>query len=244
MRIESMLNSTRAKSMAIGLMFLVLMTQALAGGVNKSVNVPAGSETDSQSSVNGSITVGSKATVKGSLETVNGAIRIDDEANVGSVGTVNGSIKIGSQVHTGDIRGVNGSIRLGDQAVVDGQISVVNGKISVDSGSRIDGDVSNVNGELQIIGSEIGGDLSTVNGDVLLTDNSVLKGDLVIKKPSGWSWKNQREPRIVIGAGSRVAGTIRLERKVELYIHETASVGGVSGEMTMDDAVRFSGDHP
>jgi hypothetical protein len=37
---------------------------------------------------------------------------------------------------------------------------------------------------------------------------------------------------------------IELEREVDLFISESAEVGGVSGEMTMDDAVRFSGDQP
>ena len=39
-------------------------------------------------------------------------------------------------------------------------------------------------------------------------------------------------------------GVIKLEREVELFISETASVGGVKGVMSMDDAVRFSGDKP
>ena len=37
---------------------------------------------------------------------------------------------------------------------------------------------------------------------------------------------------------------IRLEREVELYISESAEVGGVKGKMSMDDAVRFSGKKP
>ena len=94
--------------------------------------------------------------------------------------------------------------------------------------------------------AEIGGDLSTVNGDIDLEDRSVVKGDLIVEAPSGWysDKEKRRKPRVVIGPGSRVEGTIVLERKVELYISETAEVGGVSGEMTMDDAVRFSGERP
>ena len=51
-------------------------------------------------------------------------------------------------------------------------------------------------------------------------------------------------PEVVIGPGSRVHGTIRLEREVKLYISDTAEVGGVSGVMSLTDAVRFSGEHP
>jgi hypothetical protein len=35
-----------------------------------------------------------------------------------------------------------------------------------------------------------------------------------------------------------------LEQKVEHYIRESAEVGGMTGEMSMDDAVRLSGAKP
>ena len=106
-------------------------------------------------------------------------------------------------------------------------------------------DVSNVNGEIQLSAAEVGGNLSTVSGDVWLNDGSTVKGDLIVEKNSGWSWgSNKRKPKIVIGPGSKVGGEIVLEREVELYISESAEVGGVSGKMSMDDAVRFSGDKP
>jgi hypothetical protein len=41
-----------------------------------------------------------------------------------------------------------------------------------------------------------------------------------------------------------VQGEIRLEREVELFISDSAEVGGVSGKLGMDDAVRFSGSRP
>ena len=105
--------------------------------------------------------------------------------------------------------------------------------------------VSNVNGEITLIGAEVGGDVSTVNGDVTLDDGSTLRGDLVMEKPGGWGWgKDKRKPTVIIGRNSRVLGRIVLEREVELYIHDTAEVGGVTGEMSLGDAVRFSGDRP
>jgi len=48
----------------------------------------------------------------------------------------------------------------------------------------------------------------------------------------------------VIGPGSTVEGVIDLEREVDLYISASANVGGGKCEMSMDDAVRFSGDKP
>ena len=94
--------------------------------------------------------------------------------------------------------------------------------------------------------SEVGGDVQTVSGSVHLSDAARVKGDIVVEKPNSWwgSNKERKMPEIVIGPGSVVEGTIVLEREVKLYISETAEVGGVEGAMTMDDAVRFSGDRP
>jgi len=68
----------------------------------------------------------------------------------------------------------------------------------------------------------------------------------VVEKPgkSGWFNKDTRVPTVIVGPGCRVEGTLRLEREVKLYISESASVGAVEGVMSMDDAIRFSGDRP
>jgi hypothetical protein len=241
-----MRNITRIATLSASLLALLLAAPAIALGINKSININAGSESRGASTVNGSITVGSGATVKGSLETVNGAIRIDDDAMVEDVETVNGSIKLDSGVNADDVEGVNGAIRIGKNVIISGEVSVVNGKIGVDAGSSIAEDLSNVNGEISITGAEIGGNLTTVNGDVSLTEGARLHGDLNIEKPGGinWSKNNSRKPRIIIGPGSRVDGNIIVEREVELYISDTAEVGGVSGVMSIDQAVRFSGERP
>lgn len=232
------------RSVVIWAFGLAIASNVNAGSINKSISIEAGSQSGGQSSVNGSISVGRGATVTGSLETVNGAIRIDDGAQVEDLHTVNGSIKLGDNVVADSISGVNGSIRLGNNATIKGEVSVVNGRISSDGGSTIESDVSNVNGELQIADTRIGGNLSTVNGDVTLTDSSRVAGDLIVEKPSERNYGNRREPRVVIGPGAIVEGDVHLERKVELFIHESARVGSVSGVMSMDDAVRFSGNRP
>jgi hypothetical protein len=133
-----------------------------------------------------------------------------------------------------------------ENVTVDGYIEAVNGSIGIDNGSSVSRYVSNVNGEIEVEGSQIDGDLSTVNGDVLLTDGSTLGGDLTVAKQSGWGWnsKKKRIPTVVIGPNSRVLGTIRLEREVRLYISDSAEVGDVEGELSMDDAIRFTGDRP
>ena len=237
----------KTPSFAVCVSLIALFSAAPANGmdVNRSVRIDSGAESAGQSTVNGSITVGTNAIVGGSLETVNGSIRIDDGVRLGDASTVNGSIRIGDGVIAEDIESVNGTIRIRHNAKISGRVSVVNGKIQVGAGSSVANDVSNVNGELRIEGTEIGGDLSTVTGDVWLMDDSVLRGDLIIEKPGGWGWgRNRRKPKIVIGPDSRVLGTIKAGHEIELYLSDSAEVGGVSGEASLDQAVRFSGNRP
>ena len=239
-----MVKSRSTFTLGAGLLALMLVAPACAN-VNKSITIGDNTETDGESTVNGSIAIGSGSTVNGSLSTVNGTIRIDEDSRARDVETVNGSIRIGNGAAVEDVDSVNGSIRLGERVSVDGEISVVNGKISLDRGTTVADNVSNVNGEFQISGATIGGNLSTVNGDVWLMDDSTLEGDLIVEKPGGRGWNSdKRVPKIVIGPGSRIVGMIELEREVELFISDTAEVGGVTGEMSLDDAERFSGSRP
>ena len=232
----------------IAIVFLVMLMAVPVYGasVNKSIKVAAGSESDGESSVNGSITVGEGAVVSGSLGTVNGSVRVGENAQVKGVETVNGSVTIGSGVKSGELSTVNGAIGVGADTSVKGAIETVNGKISLDTGSSVSGSVENVNGSISLVGSEIGGNLTTVTGDIDLSDASVIKGDIIVEKPGGWNFSltKPRVPEITIGPGSRVDGKIELEREVKLFISDTAEVGGVEGEMSLDDAVRFSGKRP
>jgi hypothetical protein len=239
-----MLTKPNLTSIATALLVLALVSPAYGFNINKSIDIEAGSQSGGQSTVNGSITVGDGAGVDGGLETVNGPIRVDDNARIQDADTVNGSIRVGSGVNAGGLNSVNGSISVGENSTIEGEIGVVNGRISLDTGSSVSDDVSNVNGEIEVSGAGIGGSLTTVNGDVTLSGNSTLQGDLVVEKPHGGNWNRDRKPRIVVGPGAKVLGEIRLEREAELYISDSAEVGGVSGVMTLDDAVRFSGDRP
>lgn len=229
----------------VGLL-LLLMAVPVYASVNKSIKIDAGSESDGGSTVNGSISVGKGATVTGSLETVNGKIRVDDDSRIENANTVNGNLTLGDNVTADSLETVNGGITVGEGGSLSGDIEAVNGGIGLGAGSTVAGNVGNVNGSMDFEGSEIGGNVSTVSGDVELSDAAVIKGDLIIEKP-GFSWfgsKNDKEPKIVIGPGSSVEGKIVLEREVELYISETAEVGGVEGVMSLDDAIRFSGNRP
>ncbi|MCH7981632.1 MAG: hypothetical protein IID59_09015 [Proteobacteria bacterium] len=226
-----------------GLAALVFSLPAYSND-NKSVRIDDGAESNGASTVNGSITVGKKATVTGSLSTVNGSIRVGEGSRIEDASTVNGSLRISDDSHTEDLQTVNGGIRVGEQVVVDGEITAVNGKINVNTGSSVDGEVSNVNGSIVLSGSTVARDVSTVNGDIRVVDGAVVKGDVIVEEVSNSFFGNGKKPTVVIGPGSRVEGVLLLKREVKLYISDRAEVGGVEGVMSMDDAVRFSGDRP
>lgn len=224
---------------------LCIASPALGLNMNKSITIGEGTQTNGHSTVNGSITIGRSAIVDGGLETVNGSITVHEDARIRDAETVNGSVRLGTGVAADDVSSVNGTIRLGDNVTLEGEISVVNGKIATGTGTRIARSVSNVNGEMQIEGTDIGGDLTTVNGDVWLMNGTILRGDLTVEKPGGWNWgRDRRKPRVVIGPGSQVLGRIHFEREVELFLSDTATVGDITGETTLADAVRFSGSRP
>lgn len=228
-----------------GLAALILALPA-QGSVNKSIRIDDGATSDGESSVNGSLTVGTDATVTGRLNTVNGTIRIGAGSVIEKAETVNGGIRLDDNVRARDLETVNGAIKLGRNVGIEGDVTAVNGSITADEGGTISGKASNVNGDIELVASTVGGDVATVSGDVELWDGAVIRGDLVVQEPKGWSWGKQdrNRPKIVIGPGCRVEGTIRLEREVRLYISETAEVGGVTGKQSLDDAVRFSGKRP
>jgi hypothetical protein len=194
--------------------------------VNGSVRAEAGAKYDELSTVNGSITVGRGAHAR-TVETVNGGINVDDQAEIGSLETVNGGIDIGEAV------------------VVSQGVSTVNGAIDIERGSRVEGKVETVNGRIQLMASEIGRGIETVNGDITVGADSIVRGGILVEEPSGSGWFNwgnkpKRTPKIVIGRNALVEGTLEFKREVELYVHDSASVGKVIGAT----AKRFSGEYP
>ena len=230
----------------VGLLVMLMAVPVYGASVNKSIKIDAGTEADGATTVNGSISVGDGAVVTGTLQTVNGKIRVGDNSTIEDAQTVNGSLSISDGVKADELTTVNGSVSVGENATVNGEIEAVNGSILVEKGSKVTDNIGNVNGAIDLQGSEVGGNISTVNGDIDLSDAAVVMGDLIVEKPNSWSFgnNNSRKPKIIIGPGSEVRGTIELEREVELYISKTAKVGSVEGVMSMNDAVRFSGERP
>ncbi|HEY5851392.1 MAG TPA: hypothetical protein VIT62_11575 [Lysobacter sp.] len=190
--------------------------------------------------VNGSITVeaGQQA---GKLETVNGSIKIGAGARAGDAETVNGSISAAEDVQAGGLETVNGSIRVGEKARLDGGLETVNGGVFVDRNGEVRGSIETVNGAIGLVDTDVGGDITTVNGDLTVGVGSHVKGRIHYTKPTqSWFSYNRRDPRVIIGPNAVVDGPLVFERKVTLYVHNTAKTGAITGAT----AVRFDGAQP
>lgn len=189
--------------------------------------------------VNGSITA-EAGQAYGDLSTVNGSIRIEDGARVRDAETVNGSVKVGDNAQVDDLGTVNGSIRTGTGLRASGDIETVNGSVFVDRGGQIDG-VSTVNGAIGLVDSDLSGGIQTVTGDITVGAGSHVRGGIKVEKPSSnWlpiSFGKRRTPRIIIGPDAVVEGPLVFEQEVNLYVHETARTGRITGAT----AVRYSG---
>ncbi|MFY2763709.1 hypothetical protein [Arenimonas sp. MALMAid1274] len=193
------------------------------------ITAEAGKEYGSLETVNGGITVREGAQVR-QAETVNGGIHIHNRARLGSAETVNGGIELGDVASARSLETVNGGIDLGAGSLVEQNVETVNGGIRGEKGARVRGDASTVNGKLDFTGGEIGGDLVTTNGDILL-ESTTVAGGIRVEKPNS-TWFNsgkQRKPRIVVGPGSVVQGSLVFEREVELFVHASAKIGPVTG---------------
>jgi DUF4097 and DUF4098 domain-containing protein YvlB len=176
----------------------------------------------------------------GDLDTVNGGIHIGRDAVVESAETVNGGVRLERGARANSVDTVNGGITLDENAIVTGDAETVNGGIELDTGAEVGGRASNVNGGIELTGARVNRGLETVNGDITLRNGARVDGGILMKKPRGWSWGKQRTPRVVIGPNSSVSGDLVFEREVELYVHESASIGTVTGAT----AKRYSGALP
>jgi len=211
------------------------------------------------SALTDSFTLADGSTYDDDISLVNGRIDIGADCRVnGEVGSVNGAIQVGNATRLGDISGVNGRIQLGEKVEVDGEIASVNGRIELGSGSRVSGEVESVNGRISAAeGVVIEGQLSSVNGriemrgaraaslvtnnsGILLDEGTVIAGALTVRKSQGISFSAGSPPKIVIGRDVRIEGPLTFEREVELYVHESATVGEISGA----EAVSYSGEAP
>jgi len=167
----------------------------------------------------------------GSHSTVNKSIRIDDNSTTGDVDSVNGSIRIGANSFVKSVESVNGSIKIGNDVTVDMGVDAVNGSITLQAGCEVGGDVESVNGSIRLQNTRVAGDVETINGQTRILEGSEVSGNVVVRKPRGWSINKRRQPvRVEIGKDVLVHGDLIFEHAVELTIHDTAKVGEIIGD--------------
>jgi len=168
---------------------------------------------------------------------VNGSINIEAGRKVGSVSTVNGSISIGDDASVAKADTVNGSVTLGARTKAT-SVSAVNGRITLAREADVSGALGNVNGDIKLDGAHVAGGIRTNSGSIDIGANSRIEGGILVEKSSGWSlWKGE-PPRVVIGPGAVVQGTLKFEREVKLYVSDRATIGTVVGATP----IRFAGD--
>lgn len=214
-------------------MLAVLLGAALIGG-------PTRAAEPTISKVNGSIDIAANQH-NGDLSTVNGSIHINSNAVVGHTSTVNGSITLDSHAAAAALATVNGAIHLQEAARVTGGIQAVNGKLTLDNDADVANGLTNVNGAIRVAAAHVGGIIDTSSGDIELGPNAHVDGGIHVQEDSSWFhfwfWSDDT-PRIVIGPGSVVGGTLKFERKVKLYVSDRASIGPVVGA----SAIKYSGE--
>jgi hypothetical protein len=84
------------------------------------------------------------------------------------------------------------------------------------------------------------GRIKTVSGDIDVGAGSRVGGGILVEEPSGWGSSRRDPPRIVIGPGAVVDGTLEFEYEVELYVSDRATVGPIKGAT----AQTFTGERP
>lgn len=182
------------------------------------------------SKVNGGIQVSAEERV-GDVSSINGGIDLGSDAVAAKLDTVNGGIDLGERVEIERAETINGGILVSHDVTVHGSLSTVNGSIQTNPGTLIEERVSTVNGKIRLRDTRVGEDVQTSNGDILLTDGSVVEGDVIVKGRRSWFGRlfgfAQKSSKIIIDANSSVMGDIHLYREVDLDIADGAVVGDV-----------------
>lgn len=213
------------------LLSLLLLSSSLAlaqpdiDKVNSSIRTEVGATYGSLSTVNGSIRVESGVTAA-AVETVNGSVTVADNATLDSAETVNGTISIGenSTVKKG-LESVSGTIRVGAGTRVGGGIETVNGSVFL-THAQVAESIESVNGSISLQASKVQGNLELTNGNILVGRDSLVHGDIIVRKSSGiFSWFGKsKPPKVTIEAGATVEGRLVFEREVQLSVDPGANV--------------------
>ena len=221
--------AVRRRAGALGVLGVLL---GLAG-----CDLPGG---DASHKINGAVHV-EAGKPAGSAETVNGSVHVDANATVTAAATVNGSIHLGAHASAASAKTVNGAITLDDGARVSGNVESVNGALTLHDGADVAGALKNVAGRIELSGAHVAGGIRTIAGDISILGSSKVEGGIRVEKPESELIRVGSDvPRVVVGPGASVQGTLKFEREVRLYVSDKATIGPVTGAT----AVSYSGDAP
>jgi DUF4097 and DUF4098 domain-containing protein YvlB len=217
------------------------MMLVLSAGCGNSVNGNVTATREGGSTVNGSVRVPA-GQQSGPVSSVNGSIDIETGATVGAAHAVNGEIEVGAHATVDSLVTVNGGITVGESSRVKGDAKTVNGEIDLKDSVQVEGSVKTVEGAIILTAAHVAGGLHTVAGNIEVLGASHVEGGILVEKPNGglFSTSSTSKPRIIVGPGAVVQGTLRFEREVQLYVSDKATIGPVEGAT----AVPFSGDKP
>ncbi len=123
----------------------------------------------------------------------------------------------------GGVESVSGRIAIGAGSRVGGDIEAVNGDITL-TRVELDGGIENVNGTITLQGTRVARGIETVNGDIFIGRDSVVRGDLIVRRPRGISLGRSVPPKVTIESGATVDGRLVFEREVTLSIAPDAKV--------------------
>lgn len=188
--------------------------------------------------INKSITIDDGRTVRGSQNTVNGSIHIGSDCKLnGNCRSVNGVIRVGSDSKVRDLQAVNGRVTVERNVIVRGKIESVNGSVSCDQGVEIYKSITTVNGSIDLENTMVERDINTYNGDITLSDETNVRGDIIVKKSKGRSRRRRRltieitedsvvegdiivkdrtmDVKVILSQGGRVEGRIKNAEVIE-----------------------------
>lgn len=189
--------------------------------------------------INKSIRIADGTTTGSSLTSINGSVNIGSGAEVqGGTRTINGGIKVGDDSRTEKLSSINGRLRIGDRVTVDGNLQSINGTIKSGEGTLVTGSIETVNGDVDLAGTTIHKDLETVNGSVILDGESLIQGDLIVKKSRGSNHHEQKPLEITIRRGSVIEGDIEVLDKDRKVVVRLSDGGIVMGEIRGAEVIR------
>src|ERR1044072_6339239 len=154
--------------------------------------------------------------------------------------TITHDISLAASGRAKSLASMSGAITLHRDSRVTGEVETGNGELVLEPGAEVAGDLSNDTGTIRINGARVGGRVSTTYGDIYVGADSQLDGGILVRKRNviglslgdlklGVPMGSSTPPRVVIGPGAKVAGTLRFKRKVELLVSESATIATVAG---------------